>query len=433
MDRKRMMELVDEHMGKSPGTRPDKKDNQRTGRQTLKLLLADDEPEPQEPEPPVQPKIILYLRDDVNPAEKNFTKTPNEMYDLTASRLTSHETVLYMWTWRISWGFSRNYCRFSRKQVLEKTSINSESSVRRAISGLREKQFIIQVLDEHEKPDLNKSGSLYRICSPSEIVSGTVEEGILLKDIPIEGVYCTWLNMNRVNKSRTIMNQVQYEPSQIEPGHNEPPNKPNKSRSNMNPQDGNPDDIKGSGKSGQIEPGQVDPPLKDRPDLKDSLSQEGIISHFYDCIGQKNVTRKKREGANRCLEELLTEGYSLEDIQFAVDWTVRHTEKKLYDFSIIEHTISQAMSEKEKMDRAEADRQEKIRIKEEERLKEEQTAKESEELENYKKSLSSREREILRHRALEEIKKMKGVKEEFVTEHLISAKENEILKSERNI
>ena len=432
MDRKRMMELVDKRIGKSPAPQPEKKDNKRTGRQTLKLLLADDEPETQEPEIIVQPRIILYLRDDVNPAEKNFTKTPNEMYDLVADKLTSHETVLYMWAWRISWGFGKNYCRFSRKQVLDKTSINSESSVRRAISGLRKKQFVIQVLDEVEKPDLNKSGSLYRISSPSEILSGIVEEGILLKGIPIDGVYCTRFNTNRPNKTQTTMNPVHYEPCQIEPGCNEPPDKSNMSRLNVNSHAGKPDNEMLSGISAQIEPGQDEPPLKDRQDLKDSLSQEEIISHFYDCIGQKNITKKKREGANRCLEELMSEGYSLEDIRFAMEWTVRNSTKKLYDFSIIEHTISQAMAEKEKIEQEEAQRAERDKAQQEKEAEEEKLILESEKIEKYKKSLSKEDRKQLRDRAVEEIKKMEGVKEEFVTEHLISAKENELLKAKNN-
>ena len=425
MDRKRMMELVDERMGLSKNPQPEKKDGERTGRETLKLLLADDESEAQKPESSVQPKIILYLRDDVNPAEKNFTKNPNEMYDLAADKLTSHETVLYMWAWRISWGFGRNYCRFSRRQVLNKTSINSESSVRRAVSGLREKQFIIQVLDENKKPALNRSGSLYRICSPLEIVSGTVEEGVLLKDIPIDGVYCIWFNMNRVNKSRLTMNQVHNESDQDEPSGTS-----NKSRLNMNHHDENPDHTMVSDESGQIEPGQDELPLKDRQALKDSLSQEEVIDYFYNCIDQKKITKKKRAGAISCLKELLNEGYSLEDIKFAVDWTVKNTEKKLYDFSIIEHTISQAMSEKEEIDKRETARSEQERINKEKQVEQERIIKDTEKIEKYKETLSPKERKILRHRALEEIKNMEGVKEEFVTEQLISAQESEILKSE---
>ena len=53
-----MMELVDKRMEKSSKPQPGEKNSQRTGRQTLKLLLADDEPEAQESEQQVQPRII---------------------------------------------------------------------------------------------------------------------------------------------------------------------------------------------------------------------------------------------------------------------------------------------------------------------------------------------------------------------------------------
>jgi len=425
VDRKRMMELVDERMGLSRTTQPEKEDSERTGRQTLKLLLEEDESETQEPEPPVQPKIILYLRDDVNPAEKNFTKHPNEMYDLAADKLTSHETVLYMWTWRISWGFGRNYCRFSRKQVLNKTSINSESSVRRAITGLREKQFIIQVLDENEKPDLNRSGSFYRICSPLEIVSGKVEEGILLGDIPLEGAYCIQFNM-----SRATMNPGQCEPVQIEPAHNELINRLNKNRLNKNPNRENPDDTTNFTESGQIEPGHDEPALKDRHFIKDSLSPRDIISGFYRGIGQKKVTKAKRERAENNLKEILDDGFSLTDIQFAVKWTLENAKEELYDFSIIKHTIGQAMAAKAEADANEARKAEIERIASLEQEERQKMEEERERVEARKQGLAPEERAKLREKAQKEIRSMDGIKEEFVSEILIEAKENEILKAE---
>jgi len=52
------------------------------------------------------------------------------------------------------------------------------------------------------------------------------------------------------------------------------------------------------------------------------------------------------------------------------------------------------------------------------------------ELEAYKETLDPEERAKLRERALAEIRGMEGVKEEFITDILIKAKENEILKAE---
>jgi hypothetical protein len=51
----------------------------------------------------------------------------------------------------------------------------------------------------------------------------------------------------------------------------------------------------------------------------------------------------------------------------------------------------------------------------------------------YKESLSPEQRSELHERALEEIRKTKGIKEEFITEILINAKENEIIRRQLGI
>jgi len=84
--------------------------------------------------------------------------------------------------------------------------------------------------------------------------------------------------------------------------------------------------------------------------------------------------------------------------------------------------------EKEKEREAERIEREKIaRLEQEERDKSE---RERVEMEAYKKTLDPDERAKLRERALELIKGMEGIKEQFISEPLIMSKENEILKSE---
>ncbi len=51
-------------------------------------------------------------------------------------------------------------------------------------------------------------------------------------------------------------------------------------------------------------------------------------------------------------------------------------------------------------------------------------------IEVYKETLDPEERAKLRERALEEIRSMVGIKEEFIGDVLVKFKENEILKSE---
>ena len=59
----------------------------------------------------------------------------------------------------------------------------------------------------------------------------------------------------------------------------------------------------------------------------------------------------------------------------------------------------------------------------------ERLEKERDELETFKEKLEPKEREKLRQRAIEEINKIEGIKQDFITEVLIRSKENEILKA----
>lgn len=85
-------------------------------------------------------------------------------------------------------------------------------------------------------------------------------------------------------------------------------------------------------------------------------------------------------------------------------------------------------AEKEKEREAEQLERERIaRLEQEERDREEQ---ERADIEAYKENLDLEEKAKLRERALREIKSMEGIREEFISDPLIEATENEILKSE---
>ena len=427
-----MSELLDERMTHTTQKQTDKQNNGRTGKQTLRLLLSDDDEigDTKKPEPKHEQKIILYLRDDVNPADKNFTKNPNEMYDLMASHLTPYECVLYFWVWRMSWGYGKNYYKFSRRDVLNKTSLKSESSVRRAISGLRDKQFLILVLDDQEKPVLDKSGCLYRVSSPMEIISGKVEEGIAFEHIPLDGVFCiTQLNMSRIKNNRVILNPVQIEPSHIEPTSGTL-----KNRFNMTPQELKTDEISEKALSAQIEPGHIEHPLKDRQkNIKDSLSIAEIVDLFYKGIGQENITKQKRERAEKNIEELAEDGFSQEGIIFAINWTIKNAKEKPYDFALIKDTIGQAMTSKKEIEAEEQKNLEREQNRAKQLAEEKKLEEEREKIKAYKESLPPEQRSELRENALSEIKKLGTIREELIGQPLIEAKENEILKKELSV
>ena len=164
--------------------------------------------------------------------------------------------------------------------------------------------------------------------------------------------------------------------------------------------------------------------------LKDTLSPRDIISGFYKGIGQEKISKTKRERADKSFKELRNDGFSLEDIQFAVEWTLKNSKEEPYDFSMITHTIGQAMAVKKKAESEEAKRVEAEKVAAQAREEEELREKEAAKIEAHKEGLSAEERAKLRESAEAEIRDSGQFKEDFITDFLIEAKENEIVRKQ---
>jgi hypothetical protein len=93
---------------------------------------------------------------------------------------------------------------------------------------------------------------------------------------------------------------------------------------------------------------------------------------------------------------------------------MENSREKPYDFSLIKETIGQAMTAKKEVEAKEAKRLENEKLKNQQQEEEKQKS-------------------ALRKKALDDIKKINGVKEEFITESSIEAKENDIIGKQLNI
>jgi len=163
---------------------------------------------------------------------------------------------------------------------------------------------------------------------------------------------------------------------------------------------------------------------------KNSLSGNTIISGFYKGIGQTKISKVKRERASKIFRKLRSDGFDLEDIAFAVDWTIENAKEELYDFAIIEHTIGQAIAASDKQELERKGMEEREKAKAEEELEREAEEREREKIEEYKANLSPENRAALRERAEAEISAAGIYKPGFISEPLISAKENELVRKE---
>ena len=177
---------------------------------------------------------------------------------------------------------------------------------------------------------------------------------------------------------------------------------------------------------------------EDHPQIEDThpfkeektitLSVDKIVSMFYKGIGQKRISKQKRERGNRLLKKLRKEGFRLEDIAFAVEWTLENAKQEPYDISIIEHTIGQAAAAREKTESQRRVIEESDKAAEEERADRDREEKEREEMESYKSELDTADREALREEAEAELVASGEYKPQFISDLLIGIKENEILR-----
>ena len=308
---------------------------------------------------PIEPKpqIVLYLRDGVNPAEKNFTKYPNDIHSVIKDKLGDmSEGVVYVYLWRQSWGFGRNYCRVSHKTVVKDTLIKSRSTAQKAISSLVERRFVVKALTTEGDQDVNQAGALYRVLTPSEITAGSTEEGILFNDLSVIGVPMVGIPINGTPVDPDKQGNNEGVPIDGIPFIGRTDDRYTDNQHTSIPIDGIPVNGTPEVKARDDKPDHTytdkrytdnHAPLKE-DSLKDSLSEDPV-KLFYIGIGQQRISKVKREKGNSVLQELQKEGFSPENIQFAIEWTLTpgNTKETVHDFSIISHTIGQALAARE--------------------------------------------------------------------------------------
>ena len=323
----------------------------------------------------------------------NFTKFDNEVSDLLNKLQTPLEQSIYNRLYRLSVGWGRNHCRVSSKRLLAACNIKDRRTLNTGLDGLVQKGHIQAI-------NRNNRGVLYRIFFPQEILNN---------------------DSNTRIEMTTPANHVKGEVSQKE-GTTIADSTKNVESANYVEPTKNEDSTKS-------------PPFKDiyKDNIKDSLSLRAIIFDFYKGIGQNRIAAQKGERAEKNLKELLKDGFSLEDIKFAVEWTLANTKEELYDFSIIKHTIGQAMAAKETVKAATTRKLQKEKIEAQEQANEKKREEEKAQIDSYKETLSSEERARLRERAEAEIRESGQYKAEFITEHLIEAKESELIRGQINI
>ena len=129
----------------------------------------------------------------------------------------------------------------------------------------------------------------------------------------------------------------------------------------------------------------------------------------------------------------MEDSFQPEDIQFAVEWTLKNAKEELYDFSIIQHTIGQAMAARKKVEEEEAKKKEEEKTAVQKEAEERKRAEEEAQITAYKEKLSAKERAKLRQRAEAEIRNSGQYKAEFITDYLIETMENNLIRDQIDV
>jgi len=319
----------------------------------------------------------------------NYFKCDNDVSDLLAPTQTLAEQAVYRRLYRLAYGFRKNSCRVGMGSLARACNIGSSNkTVKKAVEGLIAKNHISVI----QEAGNDKAGTLYRVFLPCEIPG--MESSTVVKTTTVEN---TTVNSTTVeNTTPTVVNSTIVENTTVPQS---------RAMTGLKPTVVNSTTVENT-------------TIKERH-IKDTLSPDPVTI-FYTNIGQKRISKTKRERGNKVVQDLLAEGFTVEDIVYAAQWTSRNTTEQVYDMEILKHTIGQALSARMVADKAQKAKAEADAGRE---AGEARRAK----YEEVKKGMSDKERLELRARAEADIRNSGKYKEEFITEMLIETRENELL------
>ena len=349
--------------------------------------------------------------------------------DILIPTLSLIEQALYRRFYRLSFGFGKTWCQVSYSELRKACNISSAMTVRKGVKGL-ENKHCIKVITQ----SIQRKSPVYRVYLPCEMpqfLAMDIQTSVIFSEEKIE-----IQSVREILNSELDFSQLKISPLKIS-------TLEELRQLIFSCQNTKFSALKNSSLTGKVnndkllegEKKEKKSPIDiliDRSNIY-TLSAKKIINEFYSGIGQEKVSKQKRERAENNIKELLDEGFTEEDIAFAVKWTINNSREKPYDFSLIKDTIGQATAAKKQEEEKEAKRLEIEQSKTKKMEQEKKIQEVRENIKSHKDKLSTEQKADLRAKALNEIRNTKGIKEEFITEILIEAKENELIAKTLNI
>jgi hypothetical protein len=152
------------------------------------------------------------------------------------------------------------------------------------------------------------------------------------------------------------------------------------------------------------------------------------VERFYELLGAKASERKLARDA-AIAEQLLGEGFSIQDLTFAVEWTVGNV-AGVKSFGVIPHIMHQALKARDDVQHAEEAKQEAEARVDEQRRREREERERRRRLTDMRASLSDEALATLRHRAEEALAADGVARTRLGYEVLVKLKMDDLLERE---
>jgi hypothetical protein len=370
----------------------------------------------------------LQLKDHLD--KSLFFRFFNEMVDDLLPTLDSNEQVLYIRLFRLSYGFNRNYCTVSQSLLIERTGF-SRNTVRTSLQSLAQKGWL-KVADAG-----NRVSTTYLVILPHDKLTRTPNseakhdpQKLTVKERPSEN--------DGHNMSRTMRGSEKI-----------PPEGQNTDLQNLTlkkrPSERVEEPItylRGSHIEGQ----ELPPLLKTFTNNSLTLhararrlNSEGqnmtlsslvflareLVDKFYSSLGQRPSKIKREKSIEECLN-LLLEGFTVEEVDYAITWLIHH-HPTTGSFSRLSHFIDQAIKEWQAEQQIREVHQEEVRTIEHQRAEQQRMDEERHQIEEAKALLSPETLEGLFQEAAHLIEQENpGLK--FGKDLMIRIKLNELVK-----
>ena len=386
-------------------------------------------PQVQRPKAPT-PSRVLSLKDHLD--KSLFFSFFNEMVDDLLPTLDPNEQVLYVRLFRLSYGFNRNYCTVSQSLLIERTGF-SRNTVRTSLQSLVQKGWLT-ITDAG-----NRVSTTYLVVLPRDKTHGAQKSGINFDP------------QKMAVTNRPSGNDGQNKSRRVSRSDNDPLEGQNSDLQNLTLNKRHPENVEEAmtyARASDFE-GQKLPPLLNafthnsltlhtRALARGSddegqnvtvksliLSARELVDKFYSRLGQRPSKVKREKNLEECLS-LLLEGFTVEEVDYAIAWLIQH-HPTTGSFSRLSHFIDQAIKEWQAEQHIREVDEEKTRAAERQRAEHQRVEEERQEIEDAKALLSPETLEGLYQEA-ERLVEQESPRLKFGKDLMVRVRLNELIK-----